>query len=69
MKKPNGLIENGDYVIFFNFRTDRGRQLTEVLTQKDLGDMKKLKLNFITMTNYDESFCWNKKYLRKRKHF
>ena len=55
-EKPNGLIENGDYVIFFNFRTDRGRQLTEVLTQKDLGDMKKLKLNFITMTNYDESF-------------
>ena len=54
--KSNGLIENGDYVIFFNFRTDRGRQLTEVLTQSDIKDMRKLKLNFITMTNYDESF-------------
>ena len=54
--KSNGLIENGDYVIFFNFRTDRGRQLTEVLTQSDVKDMRKLDLNFITMTNYDESF-------------
>jgi 2,3-bisphosphoglycerate-independent phosphoglycerate mutase len=54
--KSNGLIENGDYVIFFNFRTDRGRQLTEVLTQSDIKDMRKLNLNFITMTNYDESF-------------
>ena len=54
--KSNGLIENGDYVIFFNFRTDRGRQLTEVLTQSDINDMRKLDLNFITMTNYDESF-------------
>ena len=54
--KSNGLIENGDYVIFFNFRTDRGRQLTEVLTQSDIKDIRKLDLNFITMTNYDESF-------------
>ena len=54
--RSNGLIENGDYVIFFNFRTDRGRQLTEVLTQSDINDMRKLDLNFITMTNYDESF-------------
>ena len=54
--KSNGLIGNGDYVIFFNFRTDRGRQLTEVLTQSDVKDMRKLDLNFITMTNYDESF-------------
>jgi 2,3-bisphosphoglycerate-independent phosphoglycerate mutase len=54
--KSNGLIKNGDYVIFFNFRTDRGRQLTEVLTQSDIKDMRKLDLNFITMTNYDESF-------------
>jgi 2,3-bisphosphoglycerate-independent phosphoglycerate mutase len=54
--KSNGLIKNGDYVIFFNFRTDRGRQLTEVLTQSDIKDMRKLNLNFITMTNYDESF-------------
>ena len=56
--KPNGLIEEEDHVIFFNFRTDRGRQLTRALTQEDFPDfeMKKLKLNFLTMTNYDESF-------------
>jgi len=54
--ESNGLIENGDYVIFFNFRTDRGRQLTEVMTQSNVNEMKKLDLNFITMTNYDESF-------------
>ncbi len=55
---PIGNIQNGDYVIFFNFRTDRGRQLTKALTQEDFSDleMKKLNLNFLTMTNYDESF-------------
>ena len=55
---PIGNIEEGDYVIFFNFRTDRGRQLTKVLTQENFSDlkMKKLNLNFLTMTNYDESF-------------
>jgi 2,3-bisphosphoglycerate-independent phosphoglycerate mutase len=34
--KPMATIEEGDVVIFFNFRTDRGRELTEVLTQMDL---------------------------------
>ena len=55
---PNGLIEEEDHVVFFNFRTDRGRQLTRALTQEDFPDleMKKLKLNFLTMTNYDKSF-------------
>ena len=55
---PIGNNEEGDYVIFFNFRTDRGRQLTKVLTQENFSDlkMKKLNLNFLTMTNYDESF-------------
>lgn len=54
----NGTIENDDHVLFFNFRTDRGRQLTKALTQEDFPDfkMKKLKLNFLTMTNYDKSF-------------
>ena len=33
--KPKGLIKKNDYVIFFNFRTDRGRQLTKALTQED----------------------------------
>jgi 2,3-bisphosphoglycerate-independent phosphoglycerate mutase len=54
--ESDGLIENGDYVIFFNFRTDRGRQLTQVMTQKSKNEMKKLDLNFVTMTNYDDSF-------------
>ena len=54
----DGKIEDDDHVIFFNFRTDRGRQLTKALTQENFidFDMKKLKLNFLTMTNYDESF-------------
>tara|TARA_B110000196_G_scaffold41911_1_gene32148 strand:- start:13905 stop:15404 length:1500 start_codon:yes stop_codon:yes gene_type:complete len=56
--KPKGLIENNDHVIFFNFRTDRGRQLTQVLIQENFEEfgMKKLNLDFVTMTNYDESF-------------
>ncbi|HET8804704.1 MAG TPA: alkaline phosphatase family protein, partial [Aequorivita sp.] len=43
---------------FFNFRTDRGRQITEVLTQKDyeLFGMDTLPLYFVTLTNYDDSF-------------
>ncbi|MFC3880034.1 2,3-bisphosphoglycerate-independent phosphoglycerate mutase [Algoriphagus namhaensis] len=56
--KPRATIESGDTVICFNFRTDRGREITQVLTQKDFPDfgMTKLKLNYITFTNYDESF-------------
>ncbi|MCC5938427.1 MAG: 2,3-bisphosphoglycerate-independent phosphoglycerate mutase [Lunatimonas sp.] len=56
--KPIGNIEEGDTVICFNFRTDRGREITEVLTQKDFPDfnMKKLKLNYVTFTMYDETF-------------
>jgi 2,3-bisphosphoglycerate-independent phosphoglycerate mutase len=51
-------IEEGDVVINFNFRTDRGRQITEALTQQDFPDfgMKKLPLHYVTMTRYDESF-------------
>ena len=51
-------IQNGDVIIFFNFRTDRGRQLTEALSQKDFHEqnMHKLDLHYVTMTNYDESF-------------
>lgn len=47
-----------DVVIFFNFRTDRPRQLTEVLTQNDYHefDMHKLPLYFVTFTNYDQEF-------------
>ena len=55
---PKATIQNGDTVIFFNFRTDRPREITEVLTQKDHPDhdMKKLDLRFLTMTNYDKTF-------------
>ena len=51
-------IKDGDLVVFFNFRTDRGRQLTEVLTQNDLHKhgMKKLDLNFVTMTSYNDNY-------------
>ena len=64
---PKGIIENGDYVIFFNFRTDRGRQLTEVLSQNDFleNGMTKLDLEFITMTNYNENFQGIKKIYEK----
>lgn len=56
--KPVATIQADDVVIFFNFRTDRGRQLTEALTQKDHAsfDMKTLPLYFVTLTNYDDSF-------------
>ncbi len=51
-------IKADDVVIFFNYRTDRGRELTEVLTQQDFPEfgMKTLKLHYNTMTNYDETF-------------
>lgn len=57
-KKPIATISENDVVIFFNFRTDRGRQLTEALTQKshDEYGMQLLPLYFVTMTNYDDSF-------------
>ncbi len=56
--KPLATINKDDVVIFFNFRTDRGRQLTEALTQKDFEafGMKALPLYFVTLTNYDDSF-------------
>ncbi len=51
-------IQEGDVVLCFNFRTDRGRQITQALTQKDFEDhsMKKMDLHYVTMTNYDDSF-------------
>ena len=56
--EPVSTIKNDDVVIFFNFRTDRGRQLTEALSQKDFHEqnMHKLNLHYVTLTNYDESF-------------
>ncbi|MBN3521313.1 2,3-bisphosphoglycerate-independent phosphoglycerate mutase [Algoriphagus lutimaris] len=56
--KPLAHIAPGDLVICFNFRTDRGREITQVLTQKDFEDfnMKKLDLDYVTFTNYDNTF-------------
>ncbi|WP_188048808.1 2,3-bisphosphoglycerate-independent phosphoglycerate mutase [Flavobacterium sp. GP15] len=56
--KPLATIEEDDVVIFFNFRTDRGRELTEVLTQMDCHEhnMHKLNLYYVTLTNYDETY-------------
>jgi len=55
---PIAKIEEGDVVLFFNFRTDRGRELTEVLSQNDNHEynMHKLNLHYVTMTNYDDNF-------------
>lgn len=56
--KPVAHIQKEDVVICFNFRTDRPREIVEVLTQKDYPEqnMKKLDLYFVTMTEYDENF-------------
>jgi 2,3-bisphosphoglycerate-independent phosphoglycerate mutase len=55
---PITRIKNGDVVLFFNFRTDRGRELTEVLSQKKIleYEMTPLDLNFVTFTNYNEKY-------------
>lgn len=55
---PDSAIKDGDAVICFNFRTDRCREITEVLTQTSLPEfeMKTLDLNYTTMSRYDHSF-------------
>ncbi len=55
---PLMTINDDDIVICFNFRTDRGREITQVLNQHDFPDygMKKLDLYYVTMTNYDRTF-------------
>jgi 2,3-bisphosphoglycerate-independent phosphoglycerate mutase len=57
-QQPLAKIQNGDVVVCFNFRTDRCREITQVLTQIDQPDfgMKKLSLDYTTMTEYDHSF-------------
>lgn len=57
-EKPIAIIKEGDVVLCFNFRTDRGREITEVLTQKDFPEqeMKALSLHYVTLTNYDDTF-------------
>jgi 2,3-bisphosphoglycerate-independent phosphoglycerate mutase len=56
--QPLATIEADDVVICFNYRTDRGREITSVLNQADYPDfgMHKLPLYYVTMTTYDESF-------------
>jgi 2,3-bisphosphoglycerate-independent phosphoglycerate mutase len=51
-------IAEGDIVICFNYRTDRCREITRALSQEDFieHNMNKLKLYYVTMTNYDDSF-------------
>ena len=55
---PNVKIQNDDVVICFNFRTDRCREITEVLTQIDMPDfgMQKMNLHYTTMTQYNHKF-------------
>lgn len=55
---PIATIKNGDVVICFNYRTDRGREITAALCQHDYPDfgMKRLPLYYVTMTTYDENF-------------
>ncbi len=55
---PVAKIVDHDVVICFNFRTDRGREITEVLSQKDFPEyfMRNLDLYYVTLTNYDKTF-------------
>ena len=57
-EKPLATIGDKDVIIFFNFRTDRGRELTEALSQQDFHEqnMHKLNLYYVTLTNYDETY-------------
>ncbi len=56
--KPVGNIEEGDVVVFFNYRNDRAKELTIVLTQQDMPEhgMKTIPLHYATMTPYDATF-------------
>ncbi len=55
---PVATIKEDDVVICFNYRTDRGREITSALSQKDYPEfgMKKLPLHYVTMTSYDDNF-------------
>jgi 2,3-bisphosphoglycerate-independent phosphoglycerate mutase len=56
--QPLGRIQAGDVLICFNFRTDRPREISEVLSQRDFPEygMKKIPLRYLTMTRYDDTF-------------
>lgn len=56
--EPVAVVEDGDVVIIFNYRTDRGRELTEMLSQRDFHEQNThaLDLYYVTMTKYDGSY-------------
>lgn len=56
--KPIATISEGDVVVFINFRNDRARELTMVLTQENMPDlgMRTIPLYYLTMTPYDDKF-------------
>ncbi len=55
---PIAILNEGDLLICFNFRTDRPREISTVLTQQDMPDyeMSKLALKYVTMTRYDDTY-------------
>lgn len=55
---PISKINDNDVVVFFNYRSDRGRQLTSLICEKNNNqlDLKPLNVKFYTLTNYDNSF-------------
>ena len=57
-QQPLATIKNGDVAICFNFRTDRCREITQVITQMDMPEfgMNKLSLHYTTMTEYDKTY-------------
>ena len=61
-------FNNKDTVIFFNYRTDRGRQLTKVLCEEDMKEysMEKVLDNLYTLTNYDDTFKYAKPIFKSR---
>src|SRR5690606_29178419 len=56
--EPIASVKEDDVIIFFNFRTDRGRELTEALSQQDFYEhnMHKLNLYYVTLTNYNDAY-------------
>lgn len=56
--QPIAKIKDGDAIICYNYRTDRLREITQVLSQQDMPEfgMKKLDLEYFTLTSYDKSF-------------
>jgi len=56
--EPVGLIQDGDVVVCFNFRTDRLREITIALTQQDMPEngMKTIPLYYLTLARYDDTF-------------